>query len=1519
MAGNGLAKLRLVMEIDGDKAVVTGMERVDSAVEQTARKTKTATEQMAGGMDKVSTATGRMAAEHAGHVHGMRSGWTELENQLMNVQMRIMNLTMAAALIAAPFIFAAKTSTNYLGEIETATLGIATSYMTAGKYVEETTGKTLQGHAALKSAQVDSINTVEQLKVANLQTIATLDQLIRAYQETLPVALAKGFNRDQVMSFTQAMVQAAGAIGLPFDQMGEETRSLLTGNINPRNSRIATVLGLRNEDIAQYENNAQGLFDFLMSKLEAYQVAGDAAQHTWNGLWSNFKDIVGQSGGMAFEGLFEATKYELEQITSHIITIDEKTKTIKWNSEFMSGVENVRDGVDSIVAEIYRMNMLLDKAGGSMTAFGSRTLKVAEVVTRFMTIGQFGDSLKAGSEKMAEWNRMYQERYEASDKALQAMGNKAAGVNSATGKAANYSGNPPKQDTTPASFEKFDLNSATNARLQAAQKLTEQQLSLARYASDAELAILKEKHEKGLISLKDYNDSVYSSQKAALDKEISAQETLVNQRLEQNRAANAALLKSGATEKNGVITVHTAEENRLLTQAWEAYGKATEAQTKLNDLKAKSNALDAAKPLQVYRDEVAEKKALNDATLLNIQMQLDSISSQEKLNQLTTGEAATKKIDLLQQQLNLEWQIFEQNKAIGPEADLLRLKQREAIQKTNQALLDNQDILSKSTLLGGATAALQEYARNSQEIGSQMKSAVTGWFSSMEDSLVNFIRKGKLSFRSLADSIIADLARIAIRQMITGPLAMMGTSMFGAATASAAGGAAGSGIGAGLAGAGGVGLAMSTFGGGIAAGWGAGIGAINGAGVGGMAGAGVSVGAAATVVVPIAVAAAATYIIAKFGFGMGNKWQSTGTGYDLHIGSSGEISGTTWEEFQKKGGWFTSSKYKTEYKALTDAQSINIQQAFDVIQEGLRMDAAILGNAAAMTQTQLSSVIMQSSKFKTVADFLAAYSKQVTQDLFAGFGTYAEKFHEEVEYMTIRVLPALDSGGNRLEGAMVGEDGMVEQVVRVTRIVSDGMQFTASALVRSGETVTDARTRIVSSLSTIRNFFALTGQAIQSLTYDEALQMGDKASTIISKLQAMTGGEAGKTNTALSALSAYTDSGLFTEQEKAANKLAAATLQVNTTFAALGVAIPKTNEEFKNLVNSTYAIAISGGEGSDAASTLWSQLIRLAPVFAETTAALNATTTAAGDTADALAAAAKKYNELRLQELDLLGQHGSAEYKQIIAEQRRVELLSMAESTRAIQQRVWALQDEKEALSSVMTVVTGTVDNALSAANAIKDIQGGSLSTDSPEERYRKAQAAFASATDSNRASLAKDLLTASQAYNASGSAYQSDYATVMAALQGQAGMSANSAVDKQISLLQQIKDALTVDTSPLVSALRSGTITGSSSITGIVGLQKFATGGVSYGPAIFGEAGPEAAVPLPDGRRIPVQMFGSADNRETVAELKEQNKLLRELLAEARANVRVNQAGHTGTIEAVKKSGDSRETTNKARLAAAR
>nr|WP_313658852.1 phage tail tape measure protein [Achromobacter ruhlandii] len=71
----------------------------------------------------------------------------------------------------------------------------------------------------------------------------------------------------------------------------------------------------------------------------------------------------------------------------------------------------------------------------------------------------------------------------------------------------------------------------------------------------------------------------------------------------------------------------------------------------------------------------------------------------------------------------------------------------------------------------GAIGGLNDYAYEASNVADATRSAFTDAFKGAEDALVTFVTTGKLNFSDLANSIIADLARIAIRQSITGPLA----------------------------------------------------------------------------------------------------------------------------------------------------------------------------------------------------------------------------------------------------------------------------------------------------------------------------------------------------------------------------------------------------------------------------------------------------------------------------------------------------------------------------------------------------------------------------------------------------------------------------------------------------------------------------------------------------------------------------------------------------------------------------
>ena len=303
---------------------------------------------------------------------------------------------------------------NYLSTIETASLGMSAAFMTGGQYIDKTTGKALKGEEALRAAQEDVKSVIKELQVANFETIATLDQLIVAYQTTLPVALHKGFDKRQVMDFTLAMIQAAGSIGLPFEQMAEETRSLLMGTITPRNTRIAVILGITNADIRKYEGDTQGLFNFLMEKLSAFRVAGIEAQYTWKGLWSNMKDITLMVGGKALQPVFDAIKQSLMDIQRGVMDVDEATGKVRgFKPEFLESLRSVKDFFVNIIADVIRFNMFLDKTGGSLTAIGN-----------ILSLGM--------SSQMKEWNKMFEARYKANDKALMDMAMREMGFKPAT-------------------------------------------------------------------------------------------------------------------------------------------------------------------------------------------------------------------------------------------------------------------------------------------------------------------------------------------------------------------------------------------------------------------------------------------------------------------------------------------------------------------------------------------------------------------------------------------------------------------------------------------------------------------------------------------------------------------------------------------------------------------------------------------------------------------------------------------------------------------------------------------------------------------------------------------------------------------------------------------------------------------------------------------------------------------------------------------------------------------------------
>lgn len=105
------------------------------------------------------------------------------------------------------------------------------------------------------------------------------------------------------------------------------------------------------------------------------------------------------------------------------------------------------------------------------------------------------------------------------------------------------------------------------------------------------------------------------------------------------------------------------------------------------------------------------------------------------------------------------------------------LDERLAMQQDYYRQLDE----AQSDWAAGARAGFETYLESARNSASQAKSFVTSTFSTMEDAVAQFAVTGKASFADFTKSILADMARIAARQAVTGIFSSLATSAIGAA------------------------------------------------------------------------------------------------------------------------------------------------------------------------------------------------------------------------------------------------------------------------------------------------------------------------------------------------------------------------------------------------------------------------------------------------------------------------------------------------------------------------------------------------------------------------------------------------------------------------------------------------------------------------------------------------------------------------------------------------------------------
>lgn len=201
-------------------------------------------------------------------------------------------------------------------------------------------------------------------------------------------------------------------------------------------------------------------------------------------------------------------------------------------------------------------------------------------------------------------------------------------------------------------------------------------------------------------------------------------------------------------------------------------GVAAEAEQYIQVLEAIERQKEANKAFDAFEKEEAASRKITEGLIGNNRQRIEALQLQREMLDLSDTERA-----VLQARTDLEKAAASARKEANQIEDAsLRVQTLEAI---NDALSRQLPIVEdlvranaeyQRSFEYGAKSALKSYIDDATNAAKRAQQVTVNAFRSMEDALTRFVMTGKLDFRSLADSIVADLVRIQIQRAITLPL-----------------------------------------------------------------------------------------------------------------------------------------------------------------------------------------------------------------------------------------------------------------------------------------------------------------------------------------------------------------------------------------------------------------------------------------------------------------------------------------------------------------------------------------------------------------------------------------------------------------------------------------------------------------------------------------------------------------------------------------------------------------------------
>lgn len=312
-------------------------------------------------------------------------GWEGGLNKTIGLARSLyVQLAALAALAGGAGLFAAfvKQGIDFNSQIQTSKLGIASLIATLGE-LRNQAGVKLVGVEALMAAIPLANDQIRKLRIAGLETAATTRELIQGFQTAIGPGLAAGLKLDEVRQLTVDLTQAATALGVPLQELGQEVRAILSGDINS-DARVAKALGLTNQMVKNWREQNK-LAEELNKRLVVFRSSGSEIAKTFAGVTSNFKEALEVISGDSTTKATDQIASRLDKVTKSLVD----TKNLGLTPEIaklaavidrnlVKATDKFFNLVDMVVEKLKELGRRESEIDAIGSAFGAATDQAGE-------------------------------------------------------------------------------------------------------------------------------------------------------------------------------------------------------------------------------------------------------------------------------------------------------------------------------------------------------------------------------------------------------------------------------------------------------------------------------------------------------------------------------------------------------------------------------------------------------------------------------------------------------------------------------------------------------------------------------------------------------------------------------------------------------------------------------------------------------------------------------------------------------------------------------------------------------------------------------------------------------------------------------------------------------------------------------------------------------------------------------------------------------------------------------------